>query len=255
MPDLRSKPWGGGSAELLALSPVMQGREPKAAPLARRSDHPRGEALSNKTLPGKGKITFSRPPSRAASRSLHFSRPAPTASRRVPDGQFHSGKISRWECGDAQAGMPSGQASGATCVQRLDDSRNSAIHTRYRISLRSSSLQEPRYPLLRVVVLVFDSGHCTARKGSAKSQAQSPHSCSSRCLWKSGPRGPKDGDKGGGERPAPVAGDLSSPIRGIMRPPDDRSREYGTLRLMARTRLAHGPASRPIQAISGLTSG
>ncbi len=55
--------------------------------------------------------------------------------------------------------MPSGQASGATCVQRLDDSRNSAIHTRYRISLRSSSLQEPRYPLLRVVILVFDSGH------------------------------------------------------------------------------------------------
>ena len=51
---------------------------------------------------------------------------------------------------DAQTGMPSVRASGATCVQKLDDSRNSAIHTRYRISLRSSSLQEPRYPLLRV---------------------------------------------------------------------------------------------------------
>jgi hypothetical protein len=37
------------------------------------------------------------------------------------------------------------------CVQRFDDSRNSAIHTTYRISLRSSSLREPRYPLLRVV--------------------------------------------------------------------------------------------------------
>jgi hypothetical protein len=44
-----------------------------------------------------------------------------------------------------------GRAAGASCVQRLDDSRNSAIHTTYRISLRSSSLQEPRYPLLRVV--------------------------------------------------------------------------------------------------------
>ncbi len=55
--------------------------------------------------------------------------------------------------------MPSGQASGATCVQRLDDSRNSAIHTRYRISLRSSSLQEPRYPLLRVVVCFSTRGH------------------------------------------------------------------------------------------------
>jgi hypothetical protein len=42
-------------------------------------------------------------------------------------------------------------ASGATCVQRLDGSRDSAIHTRYRISLRSSSMREPRYPLPRVM--------------------------------------------------------------------------------------------------------
>jgi hypothetical protein len=39
----------------------------------------------------------------------------------------------------------------ATCVQRFDDSLNSAIRMTYRISLRSSSLWEPRYPLLRVV--------------------------------------------------------------------------------------------------------
>ena len=55
---------------------------------------------------------------------------------------------------DAEAGMPSAEASGAICVQKLDDSRNSAIHIRYRISLRSSSLWEPRYPLLRVVCLL-----------------------------------------------------------------------------------------------------
>ena len=47
--------------------------------------------------------------------------------------------------------MLSAEASSAICVQRLDDSRNSAIHITYRISLRSSSLREPRYPLLRVV--------------------------------------------------------------------------------------------------------
>ncbi|CAL0302116.1 unnamed protein product [Lupinus luteus] len=41
-------------------------------------------------------------------------------------------------------------ASGATCIERLDGSRDSAIHTKYRISLRSSSMQEPRYPLPRV---------------------------------------------------------------------------------------------------------
>ena len=40
----------------------------------------------------------------------------------------------------------------AICVQRFDDSRSSAIRITYRISLRSSSLREPRYPLLRVVL-------------------------------------------------------------------------------------------------------
>ena len=41
------------------------------------------------------------------------------------------------------------------CVQRFDDSLNSAIRITYRILLRSSSLREPRYPLLTVVSLLF----------------------------------------------------------------------------------------------------
>ena len=41
----------------------------------------------------------------------------------------------------------------AICVQRFDDSLNSAIRTTYRISLRSSSLREPRYPSARVVFI------------------------------------------------------------------------------------------------------
>jgi hypothetical protein len=52
---------------------------------------------------------------------------------------------------DAEADMVASEELTAMCVQRFDDSRNSAIHTTYRISLRSSSLREPRYPLLRVV--------------------------------------------------------------------------------------------------------
>ena len=43
------------------------------------------------------------------------------------------------------------EPGSAICVQRFDDSLNSAIRTTYRISLRSSSLREPRYPLLEVV--------------------------------------------------------------------------------------------------------
>jgi hypothetical protein len=45
----------------------------------------------------------------------------------------------------------------AICVQRFDDSRRSAIHTTYRISLRSSSMHEPRDPPLKVVLILFFS--------------------------------------------------------------------------------------------------
>ena len=50
-------------------------------------------------------------------------------------------------------GMPSGIPEGAMCVQRFDDSRISAIHITYRISLRSSSMREPRDPLLKVLTI------------------------------------------------------------------------------------------------------
>ncbi len=49
--------------------------------------------------------------------------------------------------------MPPGIPRGAICVQRFDDSLNSAIHITYRISLRSSSMPEPRDPLLKVLNL------------------------------------------------------------------------------------------------------
>ena len=52
---------------------------------------------------------------------------------------------------DTQTSMLSGIPESAICVQRFDDSLNSAIHITYRISLRSSSMREPRDPLLKVV--------------------------------------------------------------------------------------------------------
>ena len=39
------------------------------------------------------------------------------------------------------------------CVQNFDDSRSLAIRITYRISLRSSSLWEPRHPSLKVVYI------------------------------------------------------------------------------------------------------
>jgi hypothetical protein len=47
---------------------------------------------------------------------------------------------------------------GAMCVQSFDDSQGLAIRITYRISLRSSSMWEPRHPLLKVVLLVVQ--HC-----------------------------------------------------------------------------------------------
>jgi hypothetical protein len=52
---------------------------------------------------------------------------------------------------DARTGMPAGIPAGAMCVQRFDDS---AIHSTYRISLRSSSMPEPRDPLLKVLTII-----------------------------------------------------------------------------------------------------
>ena len=75
-------------------------------------------------------------------------------------------------CIDSQTGMLPGMPGSARCVQRFDDSRNSAIHITYRISLRSSSLREPRDPLSKVVFSLSSNVHgaCapTATRGNVR---------------------------------------------------------------------------------------
>ncbi|KAG6388929.1 hypothetical protein SASPL_150365 [Salvia splendens] len=53
---------------------------------------------------------------------------------------------------DAQADVPSAKWLHVQLALRLDGSRDSAIHTKYRISLCSSSMRELRYPFPRVVM-------------------------------------------------------------------------------------------------------
>ena len=53
---------------------------------------------------------------------------------------------------DTETSMLPGIPGSAMCVQRFDDSLNSAIRITYRISLRSSSMWEPRHPSLKVVL-------------------------------------------------------------------------------------------------------
>ena len=57
----------------------------------------------------------------------------------------------------------------AMCVQRFDDSRRYADRITYRISLRSSSLWEPRHPLLKVV------WHLRHMRGGRHSKEIQPH--------------------------------------------------------------------------------
>ena len=52
---------------------------------------------------------------------------------------------------DTETGMLPGVPGSAICVQKFDDSLYSAIRITYRISLRSSSLREPRHPSLKVI--------------------------------------------------------------------------------------------------------
>jgi hypothetical protein len=74
------------------------------------------------------------------------------AAGRRPSKKTPNTKLALEGCNDARTGMPFGMPKGAMCVQRFDDSLNSAIHTTYRISLRSSSMPEPRDPLLKVLI-------------------------------------------------------------------------------------------------------
>jgi hypothetical protein len=103
-------------------------------------------------------------PYRDLAMPLHFNRPIgkqwesqihprqPAVARYTPLGLVQPQWWVRVQT-DAEADILLAEAASAICVQRFDGSRNSAIHTTYRISLRSSSLREPRYPLLRVVLV------------------------------------------------------------------------------------------------------
>ena len=48
---------------------------------------------------------------------------------------------------------PTSEIKSACCVQKFDDSLVFAIHMTYHILPCSSSIREPRYPLLKVVIL------------------------------------------------------------------------------------------------------
>ena len=83
---------------------------------------------------------------------------------------------------DTQTGMLHGIPRSARCVQRFDDSLNSAIHITYRISLRSSSMREPRDPLLKVVtffmvLLTFETELLHLKAAATEAATEKVHRC------------------------------------------------------------------------------
>ena len=56
---------------------------------------------------------------------------------------------------DTEANILTSEEVSAGCVRKSDDSKNSAIRIAYRISLRSSSSWEPRYPSLKIFLVFY----------------------------------------------------------------------------------------------------
>ena len=88
-----------------------------------------------------------RPQTFTSSRSARTSQRSPACSPSIPSPPGDG--WSRWRTLGQTCSR--GDPGSAICVQRLDDSLNSAIHTRYRSLLRSSSMHEPRDPPSEVV--------------------------------------------------------------------------------------------------------
>ena len=118
--------------------------------------------------------------------------------------------------------MPPAFTDGAICVQRLDDSLNSAIHTRYRSSRRSSSKHEPRGPPLEVVCLppTHHPDRYRARTLPRK-RARLPHDPTEE---RRGEHAARWGGRGaGGTGPARPGGSRLLPASSSRRPPPRRA--------------------------------
>ena len=122
-------------------------------PWRRLEDHVALNSARWPILPGNGWVTAQR------------RQPPPFSSRCAGDARTRPPSLSvesSESCSDRQTRRSAERASaevreGAMCVQRLDDSLNSAIRTTYRSSLRSSSKHEPRGPPLEVVFCFHNS--------------------------------------------------------------------------------------------------
>ena len=121
-------------------------RRPRSA---RADDRRSGNTSVHCAIAHTARRAWRRPSLQPAPNATTRARRRPRSAARAPDGARATTRVEaplEEACSQAEPGS-------ASCVQRFDDSLNSAIRTTYRISLRSSSLREPRYPSARVVFI------------------------------------------------------------------------------------------------------
>ena len=98
------------------------------------------------------------PSPRPPARTLLHARARARQGRAPPPGRATPRRLTaasvEWSLQALKQACSQGYPESAICVQSLDDSLDSAIRITYRISLRSSSLREPRHPPLKVFWMI-----------------------------------------------------------------------------------------------------
>ena len=125
------------------------------------AEPPSRDSKPGRTLPPpardrSGSCSHGKPPTaRQPAKDAPSNRPLGTGVGNAagqPPMQERDTKHVEWGSQTLRQVCPQEGPEGAMCVQNFNDSRGLAIRITYRISLRSSSLWEPRHPLLKVVL-------------------------------------------------------------------------------------------------------
>ena len=183
-------------ATVAAKKPLARRRDPRSSVCRHTSDRRKGSR-------GAPRTPRLQPVPRRARESIPRQRPTPVRTLPPERGGTHRGGLGTPLEGTYFQAEP----GNAICVQSLDDSLNSAIHITYHISLRSSSLREPRYPSTGVVVWVVVSARTDPAKRSR-----------ARALWGGVERSEPSDDEQGGRSRSTRAFPLTRSCEGEARP-------------------------------------
>ena len=151
---------GGAEARYHVQSVARPAKAAAAAqPRKRPSSHSRRRAYALACLQATPRTTPTRQPSpRPPARTLLHARARARQGHAPPPGRATPRRLTaasvEWSLQALKQACSQGYPESAICVQSLDDSLDSAIRITYRISLRSSSLREPRHPPLKVFWMI-----------------------------------------------------------------------------------------------------